>query len=413
MQAHYDVIVVGGGMVGAAVAAGLLQAENCASLRLAIIESQKFDFDFPAGFDPRVSAISVGSQRMLQAIGAWPLMEQQRISPYDGMYVWDADGTGAIEFAAKDMAEPVLGHIVENRVVLSSLLQKLQQFENLDFYCPKKIARLDRQAQGWNVTLNDGLELSADLLVGADGALSSVRALAGIDCSEKPYHHRAVVTTIETEEPHGAVARQRFMATGPLAFLPLLAEDGGQQYCSVVWSLDQDRAEEISALGDDQFRFALAQASEHCLGEIVSFEGRFSFPLLQRHAEKYVAPGLALVGDAAHTIHPLAGQGVNLGFMDAAVLIEEIDRGQRRGLAAGELMVLRRYERRRRGPNTLMMQSMTGFKELFAADQLPVRWLRNSGLDVSNRIAPLKSQFMLHAMGLKGDVPRLARASTL
>ncbi|PCI41006.1 MAG: 2-octaprenyl-3-methyl-6-methoxy-1,4-benzoquinol hydroxylase [Moraxellaceae bacterium] len=409
IESDYDVVIVGGGMVGASVACALLQASETQSLRIAIVEGQAFNFEFAEGFDPRVSAISLASRKLMEVMDVWPKIAQQRLCPYQRMSVWDAEGTGGVDFSALDMGEVALGHIIENRVVLASLLHKIQQFPSLQWYCPNKLEALNRLDDRWLLTLANGLECSAKLIIGADGAHSVVRNLCGIDHSEMPYDHRAVVTTIKTERAHECVARQRFMPKGPLAFLPLLDDGGAEDYCSVVWSLDSDEAEQILGLEDEAFCEAISRASEHCLGEVVSASKRFSFPLIQRHANQYVRPGVALVGDAAHTIHPLAGQGVNLGFMDAAALVEELNRGVQRGLPIGDLSVLRRYERRRRGPNTLMIQSMRGFKELFAADALPVRWVRNFGLSVTDSVTPLKHHFMAHAMGLKGDVPRMAR----
>lgn len=409
IESDYDVVIVGGGMVGASVACALLQASETQSLRIAIVEGQSFNFEFAEGFDPRVSAISLASRKLMEMMDVWPDIAKHRFCPYQGMSVWDAEGTGGVDFSARDMGVAALGQIVENRVMLSSLLRKLQQFPSLQWYCPNKLEALNWLDGRWLLTLGNGLECSAKLVIGADGAHSMVRNLCGIDQAEMPYGHQAVVTTIKTERVHGGVARQRFMPTGPLAFLPLLDDDGAEDYCSVVWSLDPEEAEQILGLDDSEFCLAISSASEYCLGEVVSASKRFSFPLTQRHVNQYVRPGVALVGDAAHTIHPLAGQGVNLGFMDAATLVEELNRGVQRGLSVGELSVLRRYERRRKGPNTLMIQSMRGFKELFAADALPVRWARNLGLSMTDSVAPLKHHFMAHAMGLKGDVPRMAR----
>jgi len=409
IESDYDVVIVGGGMVGASVASALLQASETRQLRIAIVEGQSFDFNFAAGFDPRVSAISLASRQFMETLSVWPEIAQHRLCAYQGMSVWDADGTGAVDFSASDMGQAALGHIIENRVVLASLLSQLKQQPSLQWYCPNKLEALERLDDRWVLTMANGLECTAKLVIGADGAHSVVRNLCDIEQTEMPYGHRAVVTTIKTEQAHGCVARQRFMSTGPLAFLPLLDDAGGEGYCSVVWSLDEDAADQVLGLDDDDFCQAISKASEFCLGEVVSASRRFSFPLTQRHVNQYVRPGVALVGDAAHTIHPLAGQGVNLGFMDAAALVEELNRGVRRGLPVGDLSVLRRYERRRKGPNTLMIQSMRGFKELFAADSLSVRWARNMGLSMTDQVGPLKHHFMAHAMGLKGDVPRMAR----
>ena len=233
--------------------------------------------------------------------------------------------------------------------------------------------------------------------------------MAGISHQEKSYQQSAIVTTVKTEQAHQHTAWQRFLETGPLAFLPLRSCEGDDHSCSIVWSLDDEELDAKMALDDKAFASALARAFEHRLGDIIAVDKRFAFPLRQRHADLYVQPGLALVGDAAHTIHPLAGQGVNLGLMDAAVLTEELIRACQRQLELGELSVLQRYQRRRRGDNALMMGTMSGFKLLFGEPALPVRWLRNTGMNWLNELSPVKNRVAANAMGLSGDLPALAK----
>lgn len=401
--AQYDVIVVGAGLVGSALACALGDSK----LRVAVIEAQQLSSQWPdsttgvAGFDPRVSALTVASQQFLQVLGVWPRMAGQRLSPYRHMHVWDAEGTGSIDFHASDINQSVLGHIVENRITTTALLQCLQGHRNVELISPVSLSAMQAlDGGGYRLQLSDGRSIDTALLVAADGANSQVRQLAEMPLREWDYNHHAIVTTVETASSHQCTAWQRFLPEGPLAMLPL--SDGGSagQFSSIVWSAEPEYASRLMALDDTAFAQALEQAFESRLGAINRIAQRFSFPLRQRHAVDYIKPGLALVGDAAHTIHPLAGQGVNLGLMDAKVLSEEILRASQRELDLGSLAVLERYQRRRKAANLSMMAGMEGFKRLFEQRSLPVRWARNSGMRWLNKATPLKHRLMRQAMGL-------------
>jgi 2-octaprenylphenol hydroxylase len=402
---EFDVVIVGGGIAGAALARALLGS----GLRLALVEAKPLSAGGlpapapvrnPADFDPRVSAITPASQTLLRQLGAWPLLEKTRICPYRTMQVWDADGTGHIDFDAAEVDAPLLGHIIENRLLTGALLADLERAPELTLMSPAKLAELELGAGEVGIKLEDGREITGKLLVAADGALSPVRRLAGFQTREWDYGHHALVATVQIERPHAGCAYQRFLDTGPLAFLPLPQVDD-RHYCSIVWSAESARAEALAALGDDDFCRTLAEALEHRLGAVLVSSPRFSFPLRQRHATRYVKPGVALIGDAAHTIHPLAGQGINLGLQDVSVLSAEVAAAARRGGHPGDIEVLQRYQRRRRGENLLMMAAMDGFKRLFGERRLPVRWLRNQGMQWVSRSGPLKQQLMRHAMGVR------------
>ena len=343
---YYDVVIVGAGMVGSALASAL----GGSALRVALIEAQANADECPQsashvdGFDPRVSAMTVASQSFLEQLGAWPLMLSQGLSPYQHMQVWDAEGTGAINFHAQDINQPALGNIVENRVTAWALMQTIQQQANIDLLCPVSLLAIAATPSGgYTLELNNGQTLNTALLVGADGANSNIRQLADMATREWDYHHHAIVATVQTELAHDHTARQRFLPEGPLAFLPLAAASQEQHFCSIVWSAIPQYANNLMDLDDDAFKLALAAAFEQRLGAVEAVSRRFSFPLRQRHAVDYVKAGLALVGDAAHTIHPLAGQGVNLGLADVQVLSEELLRAQSREIALGSLAVLNRY----------------------------------------------------------------------
>ncbi len=405
MQA--DLIIVGAGMVGSTLALAL-EGSGLDILVLDASPLEAADFDPQGGFEPRVSALSAASQRIFERLGAWPGMSARRVSPYTDMHVWDGSGTGQIHFSAETVHAEVLGHIVENRVVQDALLETMQRRGGQRLLGAARLERLERTPQGWQLTLDDGRQLNAPLLVAADGANSAVRRLAGCETREWDYLHQAIVTSVRCSEPHQRTAWQRFTDDGPLAFLPL-ERDGDQHWCSIVWSVTELEARRLMALDDVAFRAALGRAFEQRLGEVEEVDPRLCIPLRQRHAKRYVQPGLALIGDAAHTIHPLAGQGVNLGLLDAAVLAQVIEAAMARGERPEDIRVLSRFERRRMPHNLAMMAAMEGFERLFQADPLPLRWLRNTGLKAVQALPEAKALFVRQALGLSGDLPALAR----
>ena len=405
MQA--DLIIVGAGMVGSTLALAL-EGSGLDILVLDASPLEAADFDPQGGFEPRVSALSAASQRIFERLGAWPGMSARRVSPYTDMHVWDGSGTGQIHFSAETVHAEVLGHIVENRVVQDALLETMQRRGGQRLLGAARLERLERTPQGWQLTLDDGRQLNAPLLVAADGANSAVRRLAGCETREWDYLHQAIVTSVRCSEPHQRTAWQRFTDDGPLAFLPL-ERDRDQHWCSIVWSVTELEARRLMALDDVAFRAALGRAFEQRLGEVEEVDPRLCIPLRQRHAKRYVQPGLALIGDAAHTIHPLAGQGVNLGLLDAAVLAEVIEAAMARGERPEDIRVLSRFERRRMPHNLAMMAAMEGFERLFQADPLPLRWLRNTGLKAVQALPEAKALFVRQALGLSGDLPALAR----
>ncbi len=404
MQA--DIIIVGAGMVGSTLALALQDA----GLTIKLVDAGPLDvqpFTPTDPFEPRVSALSAASQRILERVGAWPGIVERRVSPYRDMHVWDGSGTGQIHFSAASVHAEVLGHIVENRVVQDALLDALSGCDSVELVCAR-LEQLRQTESGWTLTLNDGQQLSAGLVIAADGANSAVRRLAGCETREWDYLHHAIVTSVRCAEPNQQTAWQRFTDDGPLAFLPLQRE-GDEHWCSIVWSVTDGEAQRLMALDDEGFRQALGRAFEYRLGEVLEVDPRLCIPLRQRHAKRYAQPGLALIGDAAHTIHPLAGQGVNLGLLDAAVLAEVLLAAIERGAPLGDPRVLARFERRRMPHNLSMMAAMEGFERLFQADNLPLRWLRNAGLKGIQALPEAKAIFVRQALGLSGDLPDLAR----
>jgi 2-octaprenylphenol hydroxylase len=405
-----DIMIVGGGMVGTALALGLAQqgwhvvlveASPLAKLQTAAQPATGVD-----DFEPRVSAISMASQRVLEGLGAWAEVAAGRHCPYQAMAVWDAEGTGRIEFDAAEMRAEALGTIVENRHVVRALFNALEASPATIISGAKVAGWLAQGPDGEGgdapgICLEDGQHLRARLVVAADGAQSRLRQLVGLPTREWDYDQQAIVATVRSKQAHQYTARQSFSRTGPLALLPLQADNGDEHFCSIVWSQDTLEARRLMALDDVAFNAELARAIELPEDSVEAISRRFAFPLRQRHAMDYTAPGFALLGDAAHSIHPLAGQGANLGYGDVAVLLEELKRARKLGLNPGDALVLGRYQRRRKSENLAMMAAMEGLKQLFGRDELPVRWLRNQGMNWLNQLAPLKNRLAAEAMGLK------------
>jgi len=397
----FDVVIAGGGMVGAALGCALAGQ----GMQVAVIEAREPARDWPAGeVSNRVSALSRSSQNLLTRLGAWPHMRQLGVSAYGAMYVWDQGGAGHIHFDSADVGEPNLGHIVDNRVTQLALWKQLQAQDRVTLFCPDRVSGFEVADDQVEVALNSGIALRAALLVGADGRDSAIRGMAGIGTKGWDYDQHALVANVSHELPHQATAWQRFRETGPLAFLPLA--DGRS---SIVWSTSPGQAAELSALDEETFCTRLGEAFDYRLGQVTGTGPRGVFPLRLSHTEQYVKHRLALVGDAAHAIHPLAGQGVNLGFMDAAQLADVVLEARQQGRDFGALHTLRRFERARKGENIAMLGAMDVFKRLFSNDIVPLRLLRNAGLDIADRITPVKNLFLRRALGTIGEIPSLAR----
>ncbi|MFP5596794.1 FAD-dependent 2-octaprenylphenol hydroxylase [Kluyvera sp. 142486] len=396
-----DVAIVGGGMVGLAVACGL----QGSGLRVAVLEQslpQALAADAPPAL--RVSAINAGSEKLLTKLDVWSAITAQRASCYHGMEVWDKDSFGRITFDDRSMGYSHLGHIVENAVIHHALWQKAERSSDITLMAPAELQQVVWGENDAFLTLKDGNMLTARLVVGADGANSWLRSKADIPLTFWDYRHHALVATVRTEESHDAVARQSFHGEGILAFLPL----SDPHLCSIVWSLSPQEAERMLQAGDAEFNQKLNIAFDNRLGLCKVESERQVYPLTGRYARQFAAHRLALVGDAAHTIHPLAGQGVNLGFMDAAELIEELRRLHMQGKDIGQHFYLRRYERSRKHSAALMLAGMQGFRELFAGENPAKKLLRDLGLALADTLPGVKPQLIRQAMGLN-DLPEWLR----
>ncbi|MEX0730516.1 MAG: UbiH/UbiF/VisC/COQ6 family ubiquinone biosynthesis hydroxylase [Aquisalimonadaceae bacterium] len=396
-----DVVINGGGVVGLALAAAL----DGHGLKVAVVEAREPPAWNPEQTDLRVSSITGASRRLLMRLGVWDTLEHSRVSPFDAIHAWDAGG-GLVRFNAADIGEPWLGHIVENGLLQRTLYDHVRsRCRQVTLFCPGSIQAVDlTPAEFVRLRLDDGRRLRSRLLVGADGADSAIREQAGISVRRRAYGQQGVVAAVRMEQQHGGVARQRFLPGGPLALLPL---DDGR--CSIVWSVPDAEAESLLGLEDAAFREALGEASEHVLGPVLEVGARRAFALQSLHADRYIAGRVALVGDAAHVIHPLAGQGVNLGLLDAAALAEVLIGAAARGRDLGSLPALRRYERWRRGDNLVMQQAMDGFNWLFSNSDPLRHTVRNIGFHLTDRLPSVKRRFMEYAVGVRGDLPGLAK----
>jgi 2-octaprenyl-3-methyl-6-methoxy-1,4-benzoquinol hydroxylase len=403
MKQEFDVVVVGGGMVGAAVACCL----GGSDLKVAVIESQVPEaFDEQQPHDLRVSALSIASKHILEAVGAWQGILDRRSCAFKRMRVWET--AGDTTFNSDDIKYPELGHIVENRITQLALLERLPSFDNIQLLMPATITKINYNGSDSELVLADGQVLNAKLLIAADGGQSRVRQAVGLGVTSWDYNQHALVIYIETAYPQQDITWQRFVSSGPQAFLPLSGN-----YGSIVWYQSPDEVRRLKSLSYEQLQAELVAAFPDCLGEVKQILGVASFPLKRQHAQSYIKPGVALVGDAAHMINPLAGQGVNIGLLDAAALAEVLIQAHQQGKNIADMTVLRRYETLRRNENLKMMTLMDVFYRFFSNDILPVKLLRNLGLGLAQRIVPARIKVMKAAMGIEGNLPKLAKGELL
>ncbi|MEZ8187057.1 FAD-dependent oxidoreductase [Shewanella sp. 5S214] len=396
----YDVAIVGGGMVGLATAIGLANAD----LNVVVIDAGETQ---AVSGEPklRVSAINKASQQLLENLGAWQYLDDSRVSPYQKMSVWDKDGLGKIEFDAHSISEAYLGSIIENDAISYALAKRASEISNLTHLQGQRLERIAfGEREAW-LTLAGGDNISAAVVVAADGANSWVREQCNIPLTFWDYGHHAIVATVRTELAHDATARQAFLPGGPLAMLPLYDDN----LCSIVWSVSPDQAEQLLALDDIEFGKTLTAALDGRLGLCQVISERQSFPLRMRYARHFARHRLVLAGDAAHTIHPLAGQGVNLGFLDAASIIDTFSQLHEQGKDLGEYSHLRALERWRKAETMEMIATMEGFKRLFAGSNPLKKAMRDIGLTLVDNVAGLKTVFIKQAMGNKMTLPKLCR----
>jgi 2-octaprenyl-3-methyl-6-methoxy-1,4-benzoquinol hydroxylase/2-octaprenylphenol hydroxylase len=401
-RGELDAIVVGAGPVGAALALALARDD----FEVALVEARApKPWRAEEEVDPRVVALAPDARDLLDDLGVWATIAASRAGAYRHMHVWDATAPGELHFDAAERGEAALGWIVENRLIQHALWNALVSGrEDRDAaihgrtlhesgtssgevrsYCPAEVVEVENGQDAVVATLDDGTRLRARLLIAAEGAESALRGRLGLAFEGRDYGQRAVVAHVATERPHESTAWQRFLPGGPLAFLPLA--DGR---CSIVWSLPDAEAARVLAQGDAAFRAELGCAFDFRLGAITAATPRLAFPLRLRLAERYVAGRCVLIGDAAHVVHPLAGQGVNLGLRDVACLRRVLREARERGSDPGAAHVLRRYERERRSENALAARSFDLIERVFGSSSAPLAGLRAAGLALASRVAPLR-----------------------
>ena len=395
-----EVLVVGGGVIGCSMA---LLAAASGSECILVERNSSFATGTPAA-DARTLAVSLASRQILSAIKAWQQLPEEETGRFEHMHVWDENGAGSLHFDSADIGQPTLGYIVPQNVLVGAMESILAQHPGISVCAGAEPESLSGDEKAIRLRFNDGKEVSAKLLIAADGAGSRVRQLAGMDYALHRYGQSAVAAVVTTAEEHGHTARQRFLTDGPLAFLPM----ADPHRCGVVWSTTPARAEELLAVEQAEFQQVLADAFEHTLGAVTDVGIRQGFPLQRAQARHYCSERVVLVGDAAHCVHPLAGMGANLGLLDAASLFQVINEAGRKGRDPGRMAVLRRYERWRKGENYMVMMTLEGLKYLFENQALPIPPLRNAGMGLYDSFQALKNFTMRRATGLAGDLPDIA-----
>jgi len=419
-QHEYDVLIMGAGMVGSALACGL----SGQGLRIAIVDPVAVD-RIQQNDSPRirVSAVSYASEQILKNIGAWSLMDPERCCPYRFLavnemhakkglaaHLPDISRWARTEFGATELNLPHLGHIIENDLVQSALHELMESRSDISVFCPASIGRLYLSGETKGVEIDDGVSLSAPLVIGAEGANSVVRNQAGIPQYREQYAQQAFVCTVAYDGGQQDITWQSFTPQGPRAFLPL-SRIADTSYASLVWYDSPETVSKLKSLEKEELILRIREGFPSSLPPIRDIVEKASFPLYKSHAKTYVKPGIALVGDAAHTINPLAGQGVNLGFMDAAVLAEVLVRAHYQDRDLSSLAVLHDYEHRRRKENATMMRAMDAFYYGFSNALLPARIVRNIGLGLANHSGLLKQFVLKQAVGLSTEAPRLAKVT--
>lgn len=386
-----DVAIIGGGMVGLATAALLSKA----GLNVCVVNNGTIQKSLSAVADPRVSALNVQSQAMLEAIGAWSTVDVDRICAYQHMDVWEQDSFARIDFSASHTGRDELGYIVENQNVINGLALLVKTDANIQLYENATFMKMDINDSMTLVHLSTGDVICAQLVIGADGPQSPVRRACKFPLTHWSYDQSAIVATVETQSPHDETARQVFTAFGPLAFLPL----HDPHHCSIVWSQDTDKAKELMAMDETTFNRSLSATFDMRLGHCKILTKRVCIPLTMRYAKQWVSDRCVIIGDAAHTIHPLAGQGVNLGFQDAIALSETLSVMDNSDI--GNKGALRTFERERKAAAAKMIATMEGFKQLFAGSHPLKKFVRGTGMALVNRATPIKQQLIAQAMGIR------------
>jgi 2-octaprenyl-6-methoxyphenol hydroxylase len=403
-----DAVIAGGGLVGLILALALGRA----GLNATVIDREVPDHAAADRFDGRASAIALGSARVLQGIGLWPRLAAHA-QPIKDIRVSDGDSLLFVHYDHRELGSEPLGYIIENRFIRRALYAAIADEQHVRLCAPVELVALERGRAKVEARLSGGGIISGRLAIASDGRGSPLRQEAGIRTLAWRYPQTGIVCSVTHELPHDGVAHERFLPAGPFAMLPLPPAEDGTNRSSIVWTERAVLAPAMMALSDPEFAAEIQRRFGDTLGRIGVSGPRWSYPLSLLHAQSYTAPRLALAGDAAHAIHPIAGQGLNLGLRDVAALAECLVDAARLGQDIGAADVLARYERWRRFDNIVLAAVTDGLVRLFSNDVAPVRLVRDLGLGIVNRLPPLKRVFMRHAMGTLGTLPRLVRGDAL
>ncbi len=399
-----QVLIVGGGLAGLTLAAAL----GTAGVDTVVVDRDSMTARTAPAFDGRTTAIAHGSQRLMQGAGLWPLIAGDA-EPILDIRIADGRAPIFLHYDHAEVGDDPFGYIVENRLIRQAQFDRLAALPSVAALAPALVVRLERGPGTVAATLDDGTVIRAELAIGADGRNSMVRKSAGIGTVTWRYRQKAIACTIAHARPHNGVAVEHFLPSGPFAVLPMTDDADGAHRSSIVWTEREDLAPGYAALPDDAFNADLQNRVGGWLGEVRLIGRRFLYPLGVLHAERYVAPRVALISEAAHAIHPIAGQGLNMGFRDVAALAEIVVDRARLGLDVGEAGPLEHYQRWRRVDNVTLVAVTDVLNRLFSNDIPPVRWARDTGLAMVGQVPPLKRFFMRHAMGVVGTLPRLIR----
>ena len=411
VQTDFDIVIVGGGLVGASLACALGEQD----LRIAVVEAVPFGAESQPSYDDRTVAMAYGSRQIFEGMGIWQAIEQGVVSAIKKIHVSDRGHIGKTRLNCADESLDALGYVVENRVLGSVLFERLQSFENITLLCPARVLKIQTDADSTTLEIehNDVVSnLHAKLLVAADGGNSFVREQMGIRSFATDYGQTAVITNVSCERPHQNIAYERFTDSGPLAVLPLPDLDG-ESRCSIVWSVKQEQRDDLLALNDETFLEQLQTRFGEHLGQFTRAGKRVAYPLSLRQAREHVRERLALIGNAAHTIHPIAGQGFNLGLRDVAFLAQVLVEAQQAGKDIGTLSTLKNYARWRRRDHLRVIGFTDSMVRVFSNNLTPLALARNIGLVAADLFPPVKRLIRRQAMGLTGKLPRLARGLKL
>ena len=395
---QFDVIIVGAGLAGATLACGL----GSSSLRIAVLDRNPAPAIPSGDYDLRVSSLNRGSENILRQIEAWQFIDSSRAYAYDKVEVCQQQGSSTLTFDSTEIGEPYMGHMIENTNVVHALMQRIKQLDNVEFIDGITICGLSVHDSHAELETDQGT-ISTKLLVGADGPLSFIRKSAGFEEIQGFYGQKCIVGTVHFDGDHQQTAWQRFLPTGPLGILPL-----APGYCSLAWSCENEFADERLQESEQDFIESLEHALNGHLGNVLAMAKRVSYPLTHMHPQRYISQRIALIGDAAHTIHPLAGLGANLGITDAAALAQTLSKqSQQKSFDPGQHETLRRYERWRKPQNQIFLSTMSGLNMLFSKNLDSISNLRSLGLSIADKFTTAKKLLMQRAMGLDADQPNL------